>query len=944
MDWKPTLRLPKTDFPMKADLVRREPEIQARWAAMEGGAGLHAAMRRARREAKAPKFVFHDGPPYANGDVHIGTAMNKILKDLVVRSRSMMGFDAPFVPGWDCHGLPIEHRVLKEAGDEARKLTAAEIRARSRKYAEHFVEHQRRQYLRLGCVGDWFRPYSTMDPVYEDGVLSVFEDMVAKGFVTRDKRATAWCPNDATALADAELEYRDREDPSIFVRCLVNVPSPALAALVDAGVGLIIWTTTPWTLPANLAIAVHPDLEYTVFLARTPDRGDEWNIVASKRLEEVTHALKYQVIEKRGPITGSDLAGTTYKHPMAYDEGPVQFTPMRDGPPLDSQPVVTAEYVSSEDGTGCVHTAPGHGADDFRTGKENGLPPWSPVDDHGCYTEEAGKGLAGRRVFKDADDGVLALVGPRLLHRGSISHSYAHCWRCKGPILFRATDQWFVQVDHEDLRARALAQVAATTWYPAWGSRRIGGMVETRPDWCISRQRHWGIPIPCFRCVDCGHSWTDGKVVARAREIVRQQGADAWFSESPPVFTQGFRCGKCESDSLALGKDIFDVWFESGSSWRAVVQSHPDLADRFPADCVLEGTDQHRGWFQSSLLPAVAVEGRAPWRAVVTHGFLVDASGDKVSKSKGGMLNADELTKEFGADIARLWVASIEYHEDVPVSRELLTKVGDSYRRIRNTFRWLLGNLDGFDPARDSVADGDLLEADRWLLARLGEVVAESRAAWDAYDFSRATRTAYEFCDRDLSAFWCDFNKDRFYCDAAKGTRRRSGQTAAFRAAETLCRLLAPILPHTMEEVWSALPGARGASVHLETWPAAPSAAPDATMTDRWKGILALRESVQEACERLRAAKTIGGNPEARVEVDPARVPAGMSLEDLAVVLMVSEVAPGAPGSAPAASRSPHPKCARCWTLRPTVAKTAAFPDLCARCAEVVAALPGTAA
>jgi isoleucyl-tRNA synthetase len=602
--------------------------------------------------------------------------------------------------------------------------------------------------------------------------------------------------------------------------------------------------------------------------------------------------------------------------------------------------VVAAAYVSAEEGTGCVHTAPGHGADDFRTGKENGLPPFSPLDDHGRYTPEAGAGLAGKRVPDEANGAVLPLLAARLLHEEKVLHSCAHCWRCHRPIVYRATDQWFVQVDHLDLRKRALEEVGRVRWVPEWGARRISGMLASRPDWCISRQRHWGIPIPALRCAGCDHVWTSPEIVSRTREVVRREGADSWFDRPVHAIVGSQACPACGGREAVPARDIFDVWFESGTSWRAVVQRE-GLGLGFPSDAVLEGTDQHRGWFQSSLLPAVAVEGRAPWRTVVTHGFIVDEGGDKVSKSKGGMLHADVLAREFGADVARLWVASIEYREDAPVSRDLLRRTGEVYRRIRNTFRWLLGNLDGFDPARDAVPDGDLLEADRWVLARLDRVAAEYVEAFGAFDWARGLRAVHEFCDRDLSAFWFDANKDRFYCDEADGPRRRSGRTAAWRLADSLCRLLAPVLPHTMEEVWGALPGARGGSVHLETWPAPAAAAPDAgALLARWEDLRRLRDAVLAACEPLRARKEIGSNLEARVAIAADAAVPGMGFEELAGVLMVSEVVPGEPaagGGAPVvATPSPHPRCARCWNLRPGVGRDSRFPDLCGRCAAVV--------
>ena len=946
MDYKPTLCLPKTDFPMKADLPRREPEIQARWEEMD----LYARLREAR--CGRPTFLFHDGPPYANGDVHIGQAMNKTLKDFVVRSRAMMGFDTPYVPGWDCHGLPIEHRVMKEAGKEARSLSPSEIRARCRKEADHFLGVQRRQFRRLGCIGDWDHPYATMTPEYEDGVLSVFEDLVRKEFVVRDKRSTAWCPNCATALAEAELEYHDKESPSVYVRCMVSTPTPALAAAVKGNVAFLLWTTTPWTLPGNLAIAVHPDLEYTLFEGDRANAPGKRNIVATRRLQAVVEACGFTNIREVATFKGKDLVGSTYRHPLSTSDCPGHSPPVTGGPPLEAQQVVAAAYVSSEDGTGCVHTAPGHGADDFRTGKENGLPPFSPLDDHGRYTAEAGSLLQGKRVHDEANEAVLPLLGASLLQRGQLTHSYAHCWRCKGPIIFRATDQWFIRVDHQDLRRRALEELGRVRWVPEWGSRRIGGMLESRPDWCISRQRHWGIPIPCFRCEGCGHTWTDAKIVARAREVVRQKGADSWFSEPAHVFTAGFRCGKCASSDLALGKDIFDVWFESGTSWRAVVQARPELRGSFPSDAVLEGTDQHRGWFQSSLLPSVAVEGKAPWKTVVTHGFIVDEGGEKVSKSKGGLLNADELTKEFGADVTRLWVASVEYTEDLPVSRDLLRRLGESYRRLRNTLRWILGNLSGFDPALDAVPEEQMVPLDRWVLARLREVQAEVRTSWSGYDFPRGNRSVFEFCDGDLSAFYFDVSKDRFYCEAASAEARRSGQTALHLVGRSLARLLAPVLVHTADEAWAFLPGEKEASVHLALWPDEGPRPGDREVLERFADLRAVRSEVASACEALRAEKAIGGNPEARVEVAPADERTAKALADfgpqgLAGLFLVSEVVlrPQAPApgrrATVAAAKSPHRKCARCWNLRPTVGKDSRFQDLCARCAGVVAAIPG---
>lgn len=943
MDYKPTLNLPRTDFPMKADLVRREPEVRERWKAMD----LRARIREARRGA--PTFVFHDGPPYANGDVHIGTTLNKVLKDFVVRFRTMRGFDAPYVPGWDCHGLPIEHRVMKDAGKDLDSLSPAEIRARCRAMAEHFVDHQRGQYLALGIGGEWDRPYLTMDPGYEEGVLSVFGELLGKGYITRDKRSTTWCPACTTALAEAELEYRDRESPSVYARLAAADGRAAAAFGLPAGapVSFLVWTTTPWTLPANLAVAVHPDLEY-VAVAREGDSGAEHLVVAKRLVATVAGACGFAPGAVSAAVAGRALVGLPYR-PLQPLLG---FEPAAGSPAAFT--VLAADYVSAEDGTGCVHTAPGHGADDFATGRAAGLPPFSPVDDRGRYTAEAGAALAGKRVPKEANPAVLEALRSAgvILAEKAITHSYAHCWRCKGPILYRATEQWFVKVDHavdgETLRERALREVEENVrWVPAWGARRIGGMLRDRPDWCISRQRHWGIPIPAAACGGCGRTWTSPGLVANTRRTVAREGADAWFDGRPAsAFLGEESCPHCGSAEASLARDIFDVWFESGTSWRAVVQRESHGL-RFPSDAVLEGTDQHRGWFQLSLLPSVAVEGRAPWRTVVTNGFIVDAGGEKVSKSKGGLLNADESTKAFGADVVRLWVASVEYREDVPVSRELMQGHGDPYRRLRNTLRWILGVLGDFDPARDAVPAASLLPLDRWVLARLREVQGAATAAWEDYEFARGLRAVYEFCDGDLSAFYFDVSKDRFYCEAAAGPERRSGQTALHAVGSALCRLLAPVLVHTADEAWAFLPGEREASVHLADWPAEGPREGDREILDLFATLRAVRAEVASACEGLRAAKAIGSNGEASVAVAPADGEAAAALaavgpEGLAPLFLVSEVvllpAEKAPGrrATVTASASRHGKCARCWNLRATVGSDRALPDLCARCSGVV--------
>ncbi len=844
MSWKKTLNLPRTDFPMKANLVRREPEIQARWEELD----LYARIREAR--AGQPMYVLHDGPPYANGDIHPGQARNKMLKEIAVRYQTMRGRDAPYVPGWDCHGLPIEHNVVKKLGKQARDKTKAEIRRLCRTYAEEWVDVQRKSFKRYGVLGDWERPYLTMNPGYEAGILDVFAGLVEGGYVTRGLRAIHWCVHCRTALAEAELEYGQETSPSIHVR--FAVAQSDLARVGGEPTDIVIWTTTPWTLPANRAVALHPELAYAIVTHDGPDR-EQRAIVALELVQAYLEAVGGVDHEVLTVVKGADLAGMQLHHPF-----------------LDmTVPVVLADYVSKDDGTGCVHTAPGHGHDDFETGRREGLELVCPVDRGGLYTTDVGRDdLVGQHVFK-ANALILELLraNGRLAAKTDFEHSYPHCWRCKKPVIFRATDQWFVSVDHQDLRQRALDICENDiTWIPRWGKQRIMGMLRDRPDWCISRQRAWGVPIIAFYCESCDKVHCTGEIVRHVRGLVAEHGADVWFERpAADLAPAGLTCD-CGGTEFRCETDILDVWFESGSSWKSVLGDAHGL--KFPADCYLEGHDQHRGWFQSSLLPSIAVTGSAPYTTCVTHGFFVDDRGDKVSKSKGGMkeLSTDVVFKEIGADIVRLFYLMGNYFDDVPVSRRLIDPAADVYRKIRNTFRFILGGLADFEPREDHVEVHNLRAPDRWILERLDEIVSQCEAAYEGYEYHRVAHTLREFMDHDLSAFYLDLAKDRLYCGTSKGVDRRSAQTAFFRLATVLAKLWAPILVHTCEEVWDALdlPGFdKQASIHLETWPHHGSTGEERReWMNRLRGV---RTEIERLIDPLRKSKQLGSAQEAAV-------------------------------------------------------------------------------
>ena len=887
-DYRDTLNLPKTDFPQQANLTKMEPVLREKWEREK----LYERIVAARK--KSPMWLLHDGPPYANGDVHVGTGQNKVLKDVVVKFRTMQGHYSPYVPGWDCHGLPIEHKVVKELGEKARSMPKSEIRALCDAFARKYVDIQRRQFKSLGILGDWDRPYLTINRDYEVGIIEVFEDLWKRGHVARRKKSLHWCIYDRTALAEAELEYKTRQDTSIYV-AFETAPKT----------DFLVWTTTPWTLPGNVAVAVHPSVDY-VLVTRGGRRG--W--IAKPLHEKLKEKLALG--DATETKKGADLAGLKYKHPLFGHECPV----------------VTAEYVTVADGTGLVHTAPGHGEEDYQTGIRHQLPILSPVDEGGFFTDEAGL-WKGHRVF-EANPKIVEDLRARglLLLSEPVTHEYPCCWRCKNPVIFRATEQWFVLIDHENGRARALDAIKKTRWVPAWGETRMGSMVEQRPDWCVSRQRSWGVPIPAFYCRTCGEPHLSEATFAAVKELFRKGGADAWFTTTADkILPAGTTCPKCGGTEFRNETDIFDVWFESGSSHRSVLMKHPDL--RFPAEMYLEGTDQHRGWFQVSLLASLLSNGKAPFKEVLTHGFLVDSrTGDKLSKS-GFLVSADEITSKHGADLLRLWICSIDFTDDIPFDPgSTLQKTAEPYKKIRNSFRYLLGNTSDYDPAKDAVPYPKLTAIDRWALAELAELIDSVGKFYDKYEFFRAVQKLHEFCVVTMSATYFDMLKDRLYTSARGSVERRSAQTALHEILVTLLTRFAPVLVHTCEEAWGYLSPKPAESVHLAVWADAAPEWKNAETLARFRKLLEIRGEVNKSLEKLRAAGTIGKSLEATVTVEAERD--GIDLEEF---FIVSEVKRGA---AIDAAKSPHPKCARCWNLRPTVGRDPKHPELCDRCVRAL--------
>ena len=927
MDYSKTLNLPETEFPMRAGLPEREPEFLKYWEEnkiYEKKQELHAGHK---------KFVLHDGPPYANGKIHMGTALNKILKDIIMKYKYAQGFDTPYVPGWDTHGMPIEHAAIKNLGLNRHELDTLVLRKECHDYALKWIDEQRTDFKRLGVLGDWDHPYITMTHDYEAVQIHVFGEMAKKGYIYKGKKAVYWCPHCETALAEAEIEYGEEKSPAIFVKMpLVKDNGMLPEAAQGKPAYIVIWTTTPWTMPANVAIALHPDFEY----AWVECEG-EILFMAKEMLEAVGKVCKKDLSNIIGTCKGKDMEYAECRHPFET---------------IDRKSlVVLADYVTLEAGTGCVHTAPGHGADDFETGVRYNLPIICPVDGSGKLTAEAGVDFAGMFVF-DANVPIIKYLAGlnRLFGKENIRHQYAHCWRCKNPIIYRATEQWFASVD--GFREEALNAIANhVQWIPSWGEARIHNMVADRHDWCISRQRVWGVPIPIFYCEDCIEHLVNDDTINAVADLFAKEGSDAWWAHSAEeILPQGTKCPKCGGTHFRKESDIMDVWFDSGSSHAAVCKTRPELA--WPADMYLEGSDQHRGWFQSSLLTSVATEGKAPYRAVLTHGYVVDGEGRKMSKSVGNTVAPQEVIAQYGADIIRLWAASSDYKADIRISKEILKQLSEVYRKIRNTIRYILGNTNDFNYETDKVEFKDMLELDRWALMHMQLLKKEVSAAYESYDFHVLYHAIHNFCSIEMSSYYLDILKDRLYAYKADSFERRSAQTAMYEIMLDLVVMIAPVLSFTMEEVWQFMkkPASMPESVFMMPWPECKEEYIDEALESKWDNFIEIRSEITRVLEGARRAKTIGHSLDAKVELHATGEALAIlrSVEgDLATLLIVSQakLVEGLAGGVEATGRedlkvtvqaAEGEKCERCWIYSDTVGKDAEHPTVCARCAAAL--------
>jgi isoleucyl-tRNA synthetase len=942
MDYRATLNLPQTNFKMKANLAQKEPEFLKQWEQGDLYGQIQAETK------NKPLYILHDGPPYANGHIHLGTAFNKVLKDIILKSKRMAGFNCPYVPGWDCHGLPIEHNVDKELGPRKKEIPILSVRAACRQYAEKWIKIQKDEFKRLGVLGDWDHPYLTINYGYEAAIAREFNRFLLSDGVIRSKKPVYWCSSCRTALAEAEVEYHDHTSPSIYVKFpLLDDLGQVVPELSEEERGgrqvyALIWTTTPWTLPANLAVAFHPDYRYGAVAV-----GNEIWIMAVDLIEAAFAGFDEDVTNMGhrllATFSARDIAGMKCKHPFMERESLI----------------ILADYVTLDTGTGIVHTAPGHGREDYMSGLQYNLPILSPVDSDGRFTDEAGP-YAGMFIF-DANKRINSDLQQQglLVKEAAISHSYPHCWRCKQPVIFRATEQWFISMDKNNLRENALQAIRKVTWTPRWGMERIYGMVEVRPDWCLSRQRAWGVPLTVFTCEDCGEVLKDEAVAERIVSVFRQEGADAWFGHDAAYFIGPDRgCTNCGGTSFLKENDILDVWFDSGVSYAAVLEERDDL--RAPADLYLEGSDQHRGWFQSSLLASVGTRGVPPYRGVLTHGFVVDGQGKKMSKSIGNVIAPDEIIKKYGAEILRLWVSSEDYRDDIKISDEILRQLSDAYRKIRNTIRFLLGNLYDFAPAADRVAYQDLEELDRWALHQFELFKHRATKAYADFDFHVVFHGLHQFCGVTMSAFYLDIIKDRLYTSLPASRERKAVQTVLYDVLSGLLRLMAPVMSFTAAEAWEHLPGAGdrdhpGDQVFLQEFPPEIGEAVDHDLDRKWKRLLEVRAEITKALEGARKDKIIGHPLEAKVLVKATGslaefladkwetlkmisiVSELQQSDELATETYTSEVLPELHVSILPA---PGNKCERCWLRSETVGAAADHPELCSRCTSVVSQLP----
>ena len=927
MDYKKTLNLPATKFPMKANLVNREPEQLKSWEE----SNLYDTIRKVSLNKE--QFILHDGPPYANGNIHMGTALNKILKDIIIRSKQMQGFDSVYVPGWDCHGLPIEHNVEKELGKKKKDMSQNEIRKLCRTYAEKYINIQREEFKRLGVMGEWENPYLTMNYRYEAIIAAECGKFAMQGGLFRSKKPILWCCSCKTALAEAEIEYKDETSPSIYVKFALKDDLNSILPDISAKkAAIVIWTTTPWTLPANLAVSLHPEFIYAAV-----DTGNDEILIIAREL-----------VEKCMEIFGF----SNYKIVSEFQAGLLErkecIHPFLDQTSL----IILGRHVTLEAGTGCVHTAPGHGREDYEAGLQYGLDVYAPVDDRGCFTEEVDF-LKDQFVFK-SDRKIIEKLADNdsLLAEEKFSHSYPHCWRCKKPVIFRATPQWFISMDKTGLRKKALKEIDNVEWIPRWGKERIYGMIENRPDWCVSRQRSWGVPITIFYCEKCEALHINQEIIDIIFELFEKHGADIWFEKkAEDLLPKNSICEKCGHNKFIKETDILDVWFDSGVSHAAVLEDRPYL--KWPADLYLEGSDQHRGWFHSSLLTAVGTRNKAPFKTVLTHGFVVDSKGKKMSKSIGNVIAPKKIINRFGAEILRLWVSASDYRDDIRISDNILNQLTDAYKKIRNTCRFMLGNLYDFDPEQDAVPYESMPEIDRFALHNLQELIQKTLNAYELFEFHTIYHALYNFCTLDMSALYLDILKDRLYTSPAGSTERRSAQTVMHNILDTIVKLMAPILAFTSEEIWKYMPAAKEKqkSVHLSSLPSVKDEWIDNELAKKWSLLISVRNEVTKALEKARTDKLIGHSLDASVEIyanQALHKNLAPYSDDLKAIFIVSAAglmetekkgayqSENIEGLSITITRTAANKCVRCWMHDSSVGKDSDHPDLCKRCREVI--------